>query len=97
MAYWRKCWNVRDAIGDVIDGFYDNGSTPLTYEDIIATIDRLKRFNKKNWSGDSWDNGSIWEWDEIKKNHRGCIKRLQRLARLMKKHPDIVVYFYDSY
>ena len=98
VAYWRKCWNVRYAIADVIGGMYDNGETPLMYEDIIAVIKRLKQFNKKNWSGDSWDEGSIWTWDEIKKNHRGCIKRLKKLAHLIKKYPgEIDVYFYDSY
>jgi hypothetical protein len=98
IAYWRKCWNVRGAIANVMGGIYDNEETPLMYEDVIAVIKRLKQFNEKNWSGDSWDDGSIWEWDEIKKNHRGCIKRLQHLARLMKKYPgEIDVYFYDSY
>ena len=97
MAYWRKCWNVRYAIADVIGGIDDNGETPLMYEDIIAVIKRLKQFNEKNWSGDCWDEGSIWEWDEIKDNHRGCIKRLKKLARLVKRHPEIEVYFYDSY
>jgi hypothetical protein len=98
IAYWRKCWNVRDAIADVIGGIYDNDSTPLAYEDVIAVIERLEQFNKENWSGDSWDEGSIWEWDEIEESHRGCIERLQHLARLMEKYPDeIEVYFYDSY
>ena len=98
IAYWRKCWNVRGAIAEVIGGIYDNGETPLMYEDIIAVIKRLKQFNKKNWSGSCWDEGSIWDWDEIKKSHRGCIKRLEKLACLIKKHPgEIDVYFYDSY
>lgn len=98
IAYWRKCWNVRDAIADVIGGIYDNGSTSLTYEDVIAVIERLEQFNEENWSGDDWDEGSIWEWDEIKESHRGCIERLQHLASLMEKYPDeIDVYFYDSY
>ena len=98
IAYWRKCWNVREAIATTIGGMYDNGETLLMYEDVVAVIKRLKQFNKKSWSGDSWDEGSIWEWDEIKKHHRGCIKRLQHLARLMKRYPDeIEVYFYDSY
>ena len=99
IAYWRKCWNVRYAIADVIGGMYDNGETPLMYEDVIAVIKRLKKFNKKNWdhTSCSWV-GSIWSWDEIKKNHRGCIKRLEKLARLMKEYPgEIDVYFYDSY
>ena len=78
---------------------YDNGETPMMYEDIIAVIRRLKKFNKNNWDDTSYAwGGSIWEWDEIKDSHRGCIKRLEKLARLIKKYPgEIDVYFYDSY
>ena len=98
IAYWRKCWNVREAIANAIGGMYDNGETPMMYEDVVAVIRALKKFNKKNWSDPCWDWGSIWEWSEIKKHHRGCIKRLARLARLMKQHPgEIDIYFYDSY
>ena len=96
IAYWRKCWNVRDAIGGAIGGIYDNGETSLSRGDVLAIIKVLKKFNKKNWDTYGWG-GSIWEWSEIKKNHRGCIRRLRRLARLMKRYPLIEVYFYDSY
>lgn len=94
IAYWRKCWNVRGAIADAIGGIHDNGVTSLSREDVLAIIKELKKFNKKNWDNDG---GSIWEWSEIKKIHRGCLRRLRRLARLMKRYPDIEVYFYDSY
>lgn len=97
IAYWRKCWNVRGAIADAIGGIHDNGVTSLSREEVLAIIKELKKFNKKNWDDSEYGGGSIWEWSEIKKNHRGCLRRLRRLARLMKKYPDIEVYFYDSY
>ena len=96
IAYWRKCWNVRDAIGNALGSFYDNGQTDINRDEVLAIIKELKKFNKKNWEPYGW-NGSIWEWSEIKHQHRGCIRRLRRLARLMKKYPVIEVYFYDSY
>ena len=96
IAYWRKCWNVRYAIADAIDGINDNRNTDITYDNVIAIIKELKKFNKRNWLHNGWD-GSIWEWKEIKKSHRGHIKRLKKLSKLMKKYPIIEVYFYDSY
>lgn len=96
VAYWRKCWNVRSAIGDALGSFYDNGQTDVNRDEVLAIIKELKKFNKKNWECCGW-NGSIWEWSEIKHHHRRCIRRLRRLARLMKKYPTIEVYFYDSY
>ena len=94
IAYWRKCWNVRDAIADAIGGIEGNGVTELSREEVLAIIKELKKFNKKNWDNGG---GSIWEWPEIKRKHRDCVRRLRRLARLMKRYPDIEVYFYDSY
>ena len=96
IAYWRKCWNVRYAIGDALGTFYDNGNTYVNKEEVLAIIEELKRFNKHNWLNNGWD-GSIWDWNEIKKSHRANIRRLHRLVRLMDKYPMIEVYFYDSY
>lgn len=96
MAYWRKCWNVRDAIGEALDTFYDNGITDIDRYEVLAIIKELKKFNRKNWSDrEPW--GSIWSWKEIKRNHRKCIRNLRKLARLMKKYPALTAYFYDSY
>jgi hypothetical protein len=96
IAYWRKCWNVRDAIGNALGSFYDNGITDIGRDEVLAIIKELKKFNRKNWSdGAPW--GSIWEWEEIKQSHRDCIRRLKKLTRLMKKYPALTAYFYDSY
>lgn len=96
IAYWRKCYNVRRSICRALDGINDNGSTFISREELLTIIKELKKFNRKNWSIGGWE-GSIWDWSEIKKSHRTSICRLRRLARLMKKYPNIEVYFYDSY
>lgn len=94
IAYWRKCWNVRTDIFDITESWAnDNFYTPLDRDDICNIIKLLKSYNKK-----TWDRGdSIWTWKEHKRCNRRHIRYLRRLARLMKKYPDLEVYFYDSY
>lgn len=97
VAYWRKCWNIRSLIYDVLGAERENDSEILMdRQDVINVIKALKGVNKHNWEYGSWG-GSIWEWDEYKSSHRRHIANLKWLARIMKKHPDIEVYFYDSY
>lgn len=96
VAYWRKCWNVRRIIIDVLDVREDNDShTTMTIEDVDAVIAALCKINKKNWL----DRGStIWEWKEFKGIQRDNIRNLRRLSYMMKKKPDVFeVYFYDSW
>lgn len=94
IAYWRKCWNVRTDIFDITRGWNNDQSyTALDRDDLYNIIKLLKSYNKKTWdSGDS-----IWTWKEHKRCNRRHIRYLRRLARLMKKYPDLEVYFYDSY
>lgn len=96
VAYWRKCWNVRHIIFDLlnIEDFNDS-QTIMTIEDVDAVIAALCKINKKNWL----DRGStIWEWKEFKNIQRRNIRNLRRLRYMMKKKPDVFeVYFYDSW
>ena len=97
VCYWRKCWNIRDGIANVIEGICDNDSTRLNIDNIKDIISLLKKYNKKNWEvGGGWS-GSIWTWEEHKKSNKKHIKNLKLLYRLMKKYPELEVYFYDSY
>ena len=96
-CYWRKCWNVRNDIFNIVAPEINNDSeTVLTIEDIAKIIKLLKSYNKKTWDCDSW-NGSIWTWSEYKAMNRIHIKNLYKLIRLMKRCPKLEVYFYDSY
>ena len=96
IAYWRKCWNIRNIIFDLlnIEDFNDS-QTAMTIEDVDAVIAALCKINKKNWL----EYGStIWEWKEFKSIQRRNIRNLRRLHRMMKKKPDVFeVYFYDSW
>ena len=96
-CYWRKCWNVRSDIFNIITPETNNNSkTVLTIEDIVKIIKLLKSYNKKTWDCDSW-NGSIWTWSEHKAMTHIHIKNLYKLIKLMKRFPKLEVYFYDSY
>ena len=92
--YTRKCWNVRGAIIESIDGgFNDNGSTPITSEDVKKIIVALKAFNADNWDDVL---GSIWTWEEYEEHMQRNIENLEYLLTLMDKY-DLEVEFVDSY
>lgn len=94
LAYFRKCWNVRGAIINCIDGgFNDNYETKLTKEDVQRIIVALKAFNADNWDGGL---GSIWDWEEQEPHIQRYIGNLELLVELME-HNDLDVVFYDSY
>lgn len=102
IAYWRKCWNIRRALIDILD--FD-GSTlndcdyPITTKNQIdQIISYLKSLNKKTWCNDggSWE-GSIWEWEEIEDHIKEQIEALKTLKLAMSFDKNIRAFFYDSY
>lgn len=98
VAYWRKCWNVRDVIFDVLRRGDENDSViDITREELVEIIDRLE--SDINYF-DFLEGGSyscIWDWNTLRRIQKRNIKNLKKLARMMKRHPEIEVYFYDSY
>lgn len=95
VAYWRKCWNVRNIIFDLLYIEYFNDSeTAMTKKDVKRVIAELKKLNSKNFC----DRGDCaWEWKDFKRSNHRNIKALKQLVRLMKKCPTMEVYFYDSW
>jgi hypothetical protein len=98
VAYWRKCWNVRNIIFDVLRRGDDNDNIiDITREELVEIIHRLEDdlhyfdFLEGEWGG------CIWEWNEFRRFHKWNLKYLKKLARMMKRHPEIEVIFYDSY
>lgn len=98
VAYWRKCWNVRYVIFDVLRRGDENDSViDITREELIETINRLE--SDINYF-DFLEGGSyscIWDWNTLRRIQKRNIKNLKKLAKMMKRHPEIEVYFYDSY
>lgn len=98
VAYWRKCWNVRYVIFDVLRRGDENDSViDITREELVEIINRLE--TDINYF-DFLEGGSyscIWDWNTLRRIQKRNIKNLKKLARMMKRHPEIEVYFYDSY
>ena len=99
VAYWRKCWNVRDIIFDVLRDGDDNDSViNISREELVEIIYHLE--NDIHYS-DFLEEGAwsdcVWEWNTFRRIQKRNIKKLKKLAKMMKRHPEIEVYFYDSY
>ena len=98
VAYWRKCWNVRYVIFDVLRRGEENDSViDITREELVEIINRLE--SDINYF-DFLEGGSyscIWDWNTLRRIQKRNIKNLKKLAKMMKRHPEIEVYFYDSY
>ena len=96
VAYWRKCWNVRNMIIETLNIKEVNDSrTTMSIDDVDKVIKMLKRINKKNWL----DYGEcFWDWKDFKYNNNRNVKNLKLLRKFMKRNPKVFeVYFYDSY
>lgn len=95
-AYWRKCWNVREDILQLVREYDDEFSYTLAVEDVEKIIGILSNYNFQNWKCGGFL-GSIWTWRDHKKINSRHIRQLKYLVRLMKRYPELEVYFYDSY
>lgn len=92
VAYWRKCWNVRNLILRILPAGESEWKFPIAREDVPRIINELKSLNAETWDEDM----SIWSWDEQEPLIEQYIENLEYLHKLMGEH-DLDVYFYDSY
>ena len=99
LCYWRKCWTIRGEILSCLSllKYYsgNDGEIKIAPEDIPNIINVLKKLNnKKSWEASD----TIWDWNKYtRRNIRRCIRNLKWLNSYWKKHPELEVYFYDSY
>lgn len=97
VAYWRKCYGIRNAILRVVDPSVTNEYRfPVTLDNIDDIIKTFKYFlHKKEWEEEA---DTIWEWDEnTRRNQARNLRGLRCLRRWLRRHPDDTAYFYDSY
>ena len=94
VAYFRKCWNIRNLIFYSIGiPSYDDYEFPVNQKEIKKIIKSLKTLNEDNWEDEG---GSIWAFEEIEEHLKADIGRLKILYLLMF-FLELEVYFYDSY
>lgn len=98
VAYWRKCWNVRRMILGVLHAPSDQYDFKIDPEDLNVIIRKMSRFfDREVWEDDE-DGGSIWTFDEaFEGTLLSNLFNLKWLLEYWKEHPEIEVYFYDSY
>ena len=98
VAYWRKCWNVRAIIFSVLLRGDDNDSIiDITRDELLEIIKRLKdEFHYHDFLEGEWGS-CIWDWNTFRNIQKRNLKNLKKLAKMMKRHPEIEVIFYDSY
>lgn len=103
LCYWRKCWNVREVMLEIIadrlrgeDGktLVDDSYFELTLSDIEKFYKKLLWLNKsKNWDPAE----SIWPYKDIKDTLDQQLLNLEWLMDYMRGGDKILVCFLDSY
>ena len=101
IIYWRKNWNLRNAIlnSNAVNSISTNEyefsiDTPAQVFELIKII--VSFMNKDTWEDDEYGS-TIWEYDEILPILQRDIINLTIIASFMKNNPDIYLIFYDSY
>lgn len=96
IAYWRKCWGIRERILLAINTSAYNGYYPVDSESLLKILDVLYKFLHKDY----WDKyaDSIWDYDEYIEYEVQNIINLSWLSSYMEQAKDnLIVQFYDSY
>lgn len=94
IAYWRKCWNIRNDIVQTLH-FEDREGGPIELEDISRLIEIIKPYlNELYWNE---NDDSIWEYDEMFDKTYEILVNLEYLKKYLKENPCVKCEFYDSY
>ena len=98
IAYWRKCWGLRNEILNILntrfieDNYYSEIDTPEKIQGVMDVI--FSFMNKQVWEDDG---NSIWDYETIIHNLRDCYMNLVIMKNFMHENPDVYLVFYDSY
>lgn len=95
IAYWRKCWGIRNDIMAKLHAKDEDYKIPLDVEDIPAIERILIKYLSKEYWDDNAD--SIWEFEEQIEKNIGILVNLYWLESFMIECPEAEVYFYDSF
>lgn len=100
ICYWRKCWNIRDAILGVVDksdvpGEYTVSETAL--RNIRTILENFLHNGENGWSSDSF--GSYWSFERMVPQLAWDIVRISALLKYIEDEPNkyFEIVFYDSY
>ena len=101
IIYWRKNWNLRNAIlnSNAVNSISTNEyefsiDTPAQVFELIKII--VSFMNKETWEDNEYGS-TIWDYDEILPILQQNVMNLAIIASFMINNPDIYLIFYDSY
>lgn len=100
IAYWRKYWNVRAKIEEMVKGFKVGDDTPLTFVDLVTITHICEGFitKKYNWED---NRGCLWEWIHGVKNLAQIVIDINSFLADADyedfEEDDFEIYFYDSF
>ena len=97
ICYWRKCWNVRKMIMEILDvpepgcSVYD-----VTPKQLVQIRDGIYHFLT---DGEQWDESgeSIWDFKDMIPTLAQNIVDITWALDYLKEHPYAYMRFYDSY
>lgn len=94
IAYWRKCWNIRNDI--IRELHYTDGDiSNINLEDIPKIIRVLKPYLNETYWNENDD--SIWAYEELFDKTYEILVNLEYLKKYLKDNPNVKCEFYDSY
>ena len=94
VAYWRKCWNIRDAIIKAFH-FKDGESSIIEKEDVPKLISILKPYLNETYWNENDD--SIWSYEVMFDVLYTQLMNLEYLKKYLIDNPNVKCEFYDSY
>ena len=105
LAYWRKCWNIREKFAETFENFEDEGHTRISLDELADVRSIMKYFLiENNWQKEGgliWASGSIWSWSESIPQIADIIHKIDNLYEDLEEteftDEDFEIYFYDSY
>ena len=99
VCYWRKCWNIRNIILDIISSKEnDDGIYALNKNDIRQLRYALNGYilNPYKWDDDYENGQTIWDSSVMLSHLIRDMANLAWLENYMDNH-KVYVEFYDSY
>lgn len=101
IVYWRKNWNLRNAVLDSkavlpteASAYEFSIDTPAQVFELIKII--VSFMNKETWEDNEYGS-TIWDYDEILPILQRDVMNLAIIASFMINNPDVYLVFYDSY
>lgn len=96
VCYWRKCWNMRN---DILNVIKTTGNNEYQFNLDADDISDIKNVVARYFDIDYFDShdDTIWDYKELLSQNIRCYINLCWLESFMQENPNIEVYFYDSY